>query len=143
MVSSISNRRDVPVSAPEAKPTAAEQRRQLPQSLQVPQAQQQAALTQKALPPVQRVQPAQSAPAVPAQQMDALKTEQSTVGLGRANAAKPANAASSSAAASQAPQGRSMAAEQAVNAYQALQPPGQTAAAQASPQPKQNLSILA
>lgn len=140
MVSSISNRRDVPVSAPEAKPTAAEQRRQLPQSLQVPQAQQQAALTQKALPPVQ---PAQSAPAVPAQQMDALKSEQSTVGLGRANAAKPANAASSSAAASQAPQGRSMAAEQAVNAYQALQPPGQTAAAQASPQPKQNLSILA
>ena len=140
MVSSISNRRDVPVSAPEAKPTAAEQRRQLPQSLQVPQAQQQAALTQKALPPVQRVQPAQSAPAVPAQQMDALKSEQSTVGLGRANAAKPANAASSSAAASQ---GRSMAAEQAVNAYQALQPPGQTAAAQASPQPKQNLSILA
>ena len=51
VVSSISNRRDVPVSAPEAKPTAAEQRRQLPQSLQVPQAQQQAALTQKALPP--------------------------------------------------------------------------------------------
>lgn len=118
---------------------------QQPQSLQAKQAQQTqpASITQKLQKSgesTQAIKPQQPLELPPQQQqMDAFKSEQSTVGLSRAGPSASKTDSADLAKANERPQPN----VQAVNAYQALQQMGSTALAQANQQPQPTLSLLA
>ena len=121
---------------------------QQPQSLQAQQAQQAqqtqpASITQKLQKSgesTQAIKPQQPLELPPQQQqMDAFKSEQSTVGLSRAGPSASKTDSADLAKAKERPQPN----VQAVNAYQALQQMGSTALAQANQQPQPTLSLLA